>query len=123
MARANDPEIPVRRTRLLDALVGVLAVSLIIFLVITMGVRSDEQAVHSLCQERLMALSLAQQSYLVEKGKYADNLLDLVPYLDKRMPLVCPITGHKFEVFVQQERYIILAPYTPYNVNTGDASW
>lgn len=126
VAFTDEPKVETGRYAGWDFAVAVLAVALTAFLVITMGIRSKEAAVHALCQDRLMALSQAQQSYLVQHGEYADELYLLRPLLDakhQRMPLVCPITGHKFEAFVQAERYIILAPYTPYSINTGDASW
>jgi hypothetical protein len=122
----SDPVVPSNRYLGWDLVVGVLAILLAAFLIITMGVRSKEEALVERCHDRLMAISQAQQSYLVAKGKYAENFIELLPYMDqehRRMPFLCPITGRKFEMLVQQERYIVLAPYTSYSVNTGDASW
>lgn len=112
--------------RLWDLVVGVLALALIVFLMITMGIRSDEAARIALCHERLTALSQAQQSYLVKNGKYAEKLWDLGPFLDEEhseMSFRCPITGKPFEMAVQANKYIVLAPYTGYSINTGDTSW
>jgi len=125
---AQHSEVQIRSQRYLgwDVTVLLLAAALAAFLLITMGIRSKEERLIELCQDRLMAVSAAQQSYLVANGEYADDILKLRPYLDeehKKMPFLCPITGHRIEMAVQQERYLILAPYTGYSVNTGDASW
>lgn len=126
MARYSDPQIRAQRYLGWDITVAALAVALVAFLMITMNVRRSEEALIERCQDRLMAVSQAEQAYLVAKGEYADDLLQLRPYLDdahKKMPFLCPITGHRLELAVQQERYLVLAPYTGYSVNTGDASW
>ncbi|MBZ0266852.1 hypothetical protein K8I85_01735 [bacterium] len=126
MSSLSDPVVPSNRFLGWDIVVGALAVALVVFLVITMGVRQQEETLVERCHDRLMAVSQAQQSYLVANGKYAEDFIDLVPYMDqehRRMPFLCPITGRRLEMLVQQERYIVLAPYTGYSVNTGDASW
>ena len=123
---SSDPQIRTRRFLGWDIVVLVLAVALTAFLLITMGIRSHEEALIQRCQDRLMAVSHAEQAYLVAKGEYADDITKLRPYLDadhENMPFLCPITGHRLELAVQGDRFIVLAPYTGYSVNTGDASW
>ena len=123
---SNEPKVSTGRYALWDLAVAALVIALVFFLMITMGIRSQKTAVHNRCKDRLDALGLAQQSYLVKHGEYAEELPLLRPFLDeehRKMPFLCPIKGNRFEVFVQAERYIILAPYTPYSVNTGDTSW
>ena len=123
------------RNIVLDLAVAVLGVALVYFLVTTMGIRKDHQAVVNECQDRLLALSQAQQSYLVEHGEFARELGELRPFLDvdhERMPFVCPITGFDFAVAVQGDKYVILAPGTgsalaredgDFKVTTGDPNW
>ena len=126
MPVADEPVIPARRFLGWDIIVLVLAVALGGFLMITMSVRRADDVVIKKCQDRLMAISQAQQSYLVAQGQYAEGFVELVPYLDKEhrgMAFLCPITGRRLEMLVQQERYVVLAPGTGYIVNTGDASW
>jgi hypothetical protein len=119
----------------LDLVVVVLGVLLVYFLVTTMGVRSEKQAVVDECQDRLLALSQAQQSYLVKYGEFARELAELRPFLDvdhEGMPFTCPITGFEFAVAVQGNKYVILAPGTgsalaredgDFTVTTGDPNW
>lgn len=109
-----------------DTVVGVLGVMLVVFLMITMGIRSQDAEVRARCREHLLALSHAQQHHLVAHGKYTDDLRRLVPFLDDdhaKMSMLCPITGEPFRVAVQGTRYIVLAPYTGFSVHTGDTSW
>lgn len=119
----------------LDALVGVLAVLLVVFLVVTMGVRDQKQSVVDECQERLLALAQAQQNHLVKNGAFADNLQTLRPFLEEEyrgMSYLCPITGDSLQVAVQGDKYLLIAPYTrlyverleeDFSINTGDPSW
>ncbi len=126
MSSISEPVVTAPRSLGWTALVFVLAISLGGFLLTTMEVRKKEEALIERCQDRLMAVSQAQQSHLVAKGQYADTFMDLVPYMDedhRRMPFLCPITGRRLEMLVQTERYIVLAPFTEYSVNTGDSSW
>lgn len=123
------------RNILLDLLVVLLGVALVFFLVTTMGVRSQKQAIVDECQDRLLALSQAQQSYLVKYGEFSADLMALRPFLDPDhddMPFTCPITGFDFAVAVQGDKYVILAPGTgsalaredgDFIVNTGDPNW
>ncbi len=109
-----------------DFVVLALAVALVAFLTITMDIRSDKAARVDACQQKLQAISQAQQSYLVAHGKYAEDLFDLYPFLSeemKPMSFLCPITGKPLEMAVQGNKYLILAPYTEYSINTGDPSW
>lgn len=109
-----------------DLLVGVLAVLLVAFLLVTMGIRDREEAVRERCQSRLLALAQAQQLYLVKNAEFADDLNKLRPYLEpgkERIPFRCPITGNPFMVRVQGDRYKIIAPGTDFSITTGDPSW
>jgi hypothetical protein len=126
VGRFSDPQIQAQRYLGWDIVVAILAMALGAFLLITMGVRRHEEALVQRCQDRLMAVSHAQQAYLVANGEYTEDITKLRPYLDdkhKNMPFLCPITGHRLEMAVQGARFIVLAPYTGYSVNTGDASW
>lgn len=126
VARYSEPQLESHRPLGWDLVVLTLAVALTAFLMITMNIRRQEERLIERCQDRLMAVSQAQQAYLVDNGEYTDNLLALRPYLDEEhqnMPFLCPITGNRMEMAVQQERFIVIAPYTGYSVNTGDASW
>ena len=73
----------------LDLLVVVLAVALVAFLLVTMGIRTHAVELQEECQARLLALAQAQQLYLVKHTKYSDDLNALRPFLDRsrrRMP-------------------------------------
>jgi len=130
-----EDKVPTGRNIGLDLLVIVLGVALVYFLVTTMGIRKDHQAVVNECQDRLLALSQAQQSHLVKNGEFAGELLALRPFLDaehRSMPFSCPITGFEFAVAVQGDKYVILAPGTgsalareegDFKVSTGDPNW
>jgi hypothetical protein len=114
------------RYPLLDFLVGLLAFVLVAFLLITMGIRTEAARLEDQCQYRLLALAQAQQLYLVKNKKFAADLEALRPFLEEgqeRMPFVCPITGNRFMVRTQGDRYKIIAPGTEYSINTGDPSW
>ncbi len=109
-----------------DFIVWVLAFVLVAFLLITMGIRTEEARIENECQRRLLALAQAQQLYLVQNERFADELERLRRYLevgDERMPFVCPITGNHFEIRVQGDAYKIVAPGTEYHILTGDPSW
>lgn len=111
---------------LLDLSVGFLSVFLILFLLITMGIRSHENRLDSECKDRLLALAQAQQLYLVKHTKFTADLEDLRPFLEpghERMPMVCPINGNPLEARVQGDRYKIIAPGTDLYIETGDPSW
>ena len=119
-------EIRAPRTLLLDILVALMAAVLIAFLLMTMNVRRHEALVVKECHARLMALSQAQQAFLIKRGYFADRLEMLRPFLepqDRDMPFTCPITGNSLEVAVQGQRYILLAPGTGFAVTTGDPNW
>jgi hypothetical protein len=130
-----EDKVPSGRNFGLDLLVILLGVALVYFLVTTMGIRTDKQAVIEECQDRLLALSQAQQSYLVKYGEFAREMPELVPFLDdehRNMPLTCPITGFEFALAVQGDKYVILAPGTgsalaredgDFRVSTGDPNW
>ncbi len=109
-----------------DFVVWILGFVLIAFLLITMGIRTEDDRLEKECQRRLLALSTAQQMYLVRNQRFADELERLRPMLetsDKRMAFVCPITGNHFEIRVQADKYKIIAPGTDFSINTGDPSW
>jgi hypothetical protein len=111
---------------LLDLVVVVLAVALVGFLVVTMGIRTGAAKLEEECQDRLLALAQAQQLYLVKNGAFADSLPELRPFLEpgkERIPFTCPITGSDFMLRVQGDRYKIIAPGTDYSILTGDPSW
>ncbi len=109
-----------------DVAVWILGFVLIAFLLITMGIRTEDDRLERECQRRLLALATAQQVYLVKNQRFADELERLRSYLepaDKRMAFVCPITGNHFEIRVQADKYKIVAPGTDYAIVTGDPSW
>lgn len=110
----------------LDLLVAVLGVSLVLFLIVTMGIRTQAAQLEEECQDRLLALAQAQQLYLVKNTKYTDDLNALRPFLEpkrRRMPFECPKTGLEFQCRVQGDRYKIIAPGTEFSIETGDPSW
>ena len=109
-----------------DVLVGVLAIALVAFLLVTMGMRTQDEKLEEACQERLLALAQAQQLYLVKNAQFAETLDELRPFLEpgkERIPFACPITGNPFLVRVQGDRYKIIAPGTDFSITTGDPSW
>ena len=109
-----------------DFVVWVLGFVLVAFLLITMGIRTEEDRIESECQRRLLALAQAQHVYLVHTQKFADDLERLRGYLeerDRRMPFVCPITGNHFQIRVQGAAYKIVAPGTDFAIVTGDPTW
>ncbi|MEZ5065506.1 MAG: hypothetical protein R3B81_12310 [bacterium] len=135
MGFTEETEIRGERVWFLDLLVILLAIALIFFLLTTMGVRAREAARINDCQERMLALSAAQQQYLVRHGEFARELSELRPFLDdshREMSFDCPITGLKFGMAVQGDRYLIIAPGTgqalerdegDFKVETGDPNW
>ncbi len=109
-----------------DFIVWVLAFVLVAFLLITMGIRTEEARIENECQRRLLALAQAQQLYLVQNERFADELERLRRYLEvgaARMPFVCPITGNHFEIRAPGDAYKLVAPGTEYHIPTGDPSW
>jgi len=121
-----DQEIPRSRYFGLDLLVGVLGAALVVFLVVTMGIRTHAAKLEEECQARLLALAQAQQLYLVKNTKYTDDLNALRPFLEprlRRMPFECPKTRLEFQCRVQGDRYKIVAPGTKFSIETGDPSW
>jgi len=109
-----------------DLLVAVLAITLVAFLLVTMGIRTHAVQLQEECQARLLALAQAQQLFLVKNTKYSDDLEALRPFMDprrQRMPFECPESGHAFMVRVQGDRYKIIAPGTEFYIETGDPSW
>jgi hypothetical protein len=122
----DEPEIAKSRYVALDLLVLVLAASLVVFLVVTMGIRTHAAQLEEECQSRLLALAQAQQLYLVKHTKFTDDLNALRPFLPprkRRMPFECPKTGLEFMCRVQGDRYKIVAPGTDFSIETGDPSW
>ena len=119
-------EITKSRYVVLDLLVLVLGAALIVFLVVTMGIRTQAAQLEEECQARLLALAQAQQLYLVKHTRYTDDLNALRPFLEprlRRMPFECPKTGLAFMARVQGDRYKIVAPGTAFFIETGDPSW
>ena len=117
---------PDRRFIPYDLLVVVLAVALVSFLLVTMGIRAKADRVEEECQDRLLALAQAEQLYLVKNTRYTADLEALRPFLEesrRNMPFVCPITGNPFMARVQGDRYKIIAPGTDFFIETGDPSW
>ena len=115
-----------RRYVLLDLAVGFLVVFLVLFLLVTMGIRTHESRLEEECKTRLLALATAQQLYLVKNSRFAADLEDLRPFLEpgrERMPMVCPINGNPLVARVQGDRYKIVAPGTEFYIETGDPSW
>jgi hypothetical protein len=115
-----------RQYVLLDLAVGFLVVFLVLFLLITMGIRTHENRLDEECKTRLLALATAEQLYLVEHSKFTADLEDLRPFLEpgmERMPMVCPINGNPLVARVQGDRYKIVAPGTEFYIETGDPSW
>ncbi|MAF27541.1 MAG: hypothetical protein QF819_03830 [Gemmatimonadota bacterium] len=122
----EEPVRPKRRFVAYDALVGVLALILLGFLLTTMGIRTRKANLESECQTRLLALSQAQQQYLIINGAFATKLNDLRPLLEKDsegMSFVCPITDLPFFLAVDGQNYLIAARGTGFKVDTGDPSW
>jgi hypothetical protein len=110
----------------LDVAVGFLVVFLVLFLLITMGIRTHENRLVEECRTRLLALATAQQLYLVKNSKFTADLEDLRPFLEpgrERMPMVCPMNGNPLVARVQGDRYKIIAPGTKLYIETGDPSW
>lgn len=117
---------PPNRFVVLDMIVGGLAVFLVVFLLVTMGIRSHEARLQEETKNRLLALATAQQLYLVKNQKFTDDLESLRPFLEpglERMPMICPLTGEEFQARTQGDRYKIIAPGTEYQIETGDPSW
>ena len=126
MAEEQKKEQPSFRYFGLDVIVAVLAVTFTLFLIVTMGIRTDAARLVTSCQYRLTALAQAQQMYLVKNGEFAADLATLRPFLDPedaKIPFSCPITGNVFLVRVQGDKYKIVAPGTEYSITTGDPSW
>ena len=126
MSNRTTEDAPKRRFVLLDMIVGGLAVFLIMFLLITMGIRSHDARLRDTTKERLLALATAQQLYLVKHKQFTDDLESLRPFLEpgmERMPMVCPLNGEEFQARTQGDRYKIIAPGTEYQIETGDPSW
>lgn len=110
----------------LDVSVGFLVVFLVLFLLITMGIRTHALKLEDECKSRLLALATAEQLYLVDHSKFTADLEDLRPFLEpgrERMPMVCPLNGKPLEARVQGDRYKIVAPGTKFYIETGDPSW
>jgi hypothetical protein len=110
----------------LDLLVALLAVALVAFLVVTMGIRTQAAELEAECQARLQALAQAQQLYLAQHSRYTTDLEALRPFLEprlRRMPLLCPVSGLAFTCVVRGDRYKIVAPGTGFFVDTGEPSW
>jgi hypothetical protein len=115
-----------RRFLLLDLVVAFLVVVLVLFILISMGIRSHAARLEEETKARLLALSTAEQLYLVENSKFTADLESLRPFLEpgrERMPMVCPLNGNPFEARVQGDRYKIVAPGTSFYIETGDPSW
>ena len=109
-----------------DLIVLVLAIALVAFLIVTMGIRTHAAELEKACQQRLLALAQAQQLYLVNNQRYSDDLNALRPFLEpakRRMPFECPKTQLEFMCRVQGDRYKIIAPGTELSIETGDPSW
>jgi hypothetical protein len=121
LEKREDGKYPV-----LDLAVMALAVFLVVFLLVTMGIRTHADQLESECQARLLALATAQQLHLVKYTRFTADLEDLRPFLEpgrERMPMVCPLSGRPFEARVQGDRYKIIAPGTNFTIETGDPSW
>lgn len=115
-----------KRFVFLDLVVGALAVFLVLFLLVTMGIRSYEIRLEDECKARLLALAAAEQFYLSKHKNYTSDLELLRPFLEEerqRMPMVCPLNGETLQARTQGDRYKIIAPGTAYYVETGDPSW
>lgn len=115
-----------RKYVLLDVAVGFLVVFLVLFLLVTMGIRTHANKLDEECKARLLALATAEQLYLVKNSKFTADLEDLRPFLEpgfERMPMVCPINGRPLDARVQGDRYKIIAPGTDFYIETGDPSW
>ena len=115
-----------RRYVFLDFAVGVLVVFLVLFLLITMGIRTHANRLEEETKNRLLSLATAEQLYLVKHSKFTPELEDLRPFLEpgnERMPMVCPLNGKPLIARVQGDRYKIVAPGTEFYIETGDPSW
>jgi hypothetical protein len=111
---------------LYDVLVGVLAVALVGFLLVTMGIRSQKEAIEKACKDDLLALAAAQQQYLVKNSAFAPTLDELRPFLEEGaedMDFVCPISEQPYRMLVDAQRYLIVAPGTEFKIETGDPNW
>jgi competence protein ComGC len=112
---------------LYDLLVAVLAIALVVFLVITTGIRSHQAEMESRCKDELMALAQAQQLYLVKNGSFSNSLEDLRPFLEEegyeKMSFVCPISEKPYRMLVEGQKYTIVAPGTEFRIDTGDPNW
>lgn len=111
---------------LYDLLVAVLAIALVVFLVITTGIRTHQAEMESSCKDDLLALAQAQQQYLVKNGSFANSLEELRPFLEEgyeHMTFVCPISEKPYRLFVEAQKYVIVAPGTEFRIETGDPNW
>ncbi len=109
-----------------DLLVAVLAIALVVFLVITTGIRSHQAEMESRCKNELLALAQAQQQFLVKNGSFANSLEELRPFLEEgyeRMSFVCPMSEKPYRLLVDAQKYAIVAPGTEFRIETGDPNW